>query len=90
MKTRPGFLVALLVLVGVTVLPLAALWFVEFGAPTVLAVAVGFLLFQVYLPYWVYTDARPQGSDVAAKWAAAVFLLPLLGIAVYLVVRSAR
>lgn len=89
MANRPGFLLLILALVGITFVPLAVLWVTRFGVAPVAAVVGGFLLLQVALPAWTYRDARPRGSGTAARWAAVVFLLPAVGIALYLLVREA-
>lgn len=62
--------------------------------PTVPAQAIGaagfllffvlFVLFAVVLPFWVYQDAKAKGSDSAVLWALIVFLAPLLGLVLYL------
>lgn len=43
-----------------------------------------FLVFAVALPLWVYSDAKSKGSDNAVLWALMVFLAPLLGLVLYL------
>ncbi|MFQ3318468.1 MAG: hypothetical protein ACI8UR_000422 [Natronomonas sp.] len=43
-----------------------------------------FVIFAIVLPYWVYTDAKSKGSDNALLWAIIVFLAPLLGLVLYL------
>ena len=44
------------------------------------------LLVQVALIYWVYSDARDRGNDKAGLWALLVFLTPIIGLLIYLLV----
>ena len=89
--TRPAYLLPLLAgLALVAFLPLAALWVLKFPVTYVAAFVAAFLLLEVYLPYRVYADERSEGSGRAARWAAVVFLLPLVGFLLYLVVRGVR
>jgi glucose uptake protein GlcU len=47
-----------------------------------------FLLFAIgiALTVWTYTDAQRNSSHPAFLWAVVVFLAPLLGIVLYLLV----
>lgn len=55
---------------------------------------IGLLLFVVatalwiYASYWVYNDANRRGSDHALAWGIGVFLIGLIGLVLYFVVRS--
>lgn len=40
--------------------------------------------FQVYLMIWVARDCRNRSDDAGALWAFVVFLIPLIGLLVYL------
>jgi hypothetical protein len=44
------------------------------------------LLAQLALIYWVYSDARNRGNDKAGLWAVLVFLTPIIGLIIYLLV----
>jgi hypothetical protein len=56
------------------------------GAGFFLLFALFFLIFSVVLPLWVYSDAKSKGSDNAVLWALIVFLAPLLGLGLYLLI----
>lgn len=56
------------------------------GAVGFLFFLVFFVLFAIVLPYWVYTDAKSKGSDSAVLWAIIVFLAPILGLVLYLLI----
>jgi hypothetical protein len=65
------------------------------SVPTLPAQAVGglffvffllFLVFAIAIPLWVYSDAKSKGSDNAVLWALIVFLAPLLGLVLYLLI----
>jgi hypothetical protein len=38
------------------------------------------------LVYWVYQDAAARGNDKAGLWALLVFLTPIIGLLIYLLV----
>ena len=47
-------------------------------------VALLFLVVAIALIGWTYTDAQKNSSHPAFLWAIVVFLAPLLGIVLYL------
>ena len=62
------------------------------GAEVILigGLLVSLLVFLVWvaLAYWVYQDANKRNMDNAVLWAAITFLLGLIGLVIYLVVRE--
>ena len=54
----------------------------------VLLVSLLFFLVWVALAYWVYKDANKRNMDNAILWAAITFLLGLIGLVIYLIVRE--
>ncbi len=48
---------------------------------------IGLLFFLLYLGMvvWTYRDAKRNSSHPAFLWAVVVFLAPLLGIVLYLI-----
>ena len=57
-----------------------------FGALALLIALLFALVFWVIIPYWVYSDARRKESDSAVLWALVVFLAPLVGLVLYLLI----
>ena len=53
-----------------------------------LLVSLLFFLIWVALAYWVYKDANKRNMDNAILWAAITFLLGLIGLVIYLLVRE--
>ena len=53
-----------------------------------LLVSLLFFVVWVALAYWVYKDANKRNMDNAVLWAAITFLLGLIGLVIYLVVRE--
>ncbi len=53
------------------------------GAAGLLLVWLLFLLLFVALAYWVYKDAQRNSQHPAFLWAVVVFLAPLLGLVLY-------
>jgi uncharacterized BrkB/YihY/UPF0761 family membrane protein len=53
-----------------------------------LLVSLLFFLVWVALAYWVYKDANKRNMDNAILWAAITFLLGLIGLVIYLLVRE--
>ena len=53
-----------------------------------LLVSLLFFLVWVALAYWVYKDANKRNMDNAILWAAITFLLGLIGLVIYLIVRE--
>ncbi|WP_148416825.1 PLDc N-terminal domain-containing protein [Haloferax sp. KTX1] len=51
------------------------------------ALVIGLLFFLLYLGMvvWTYRDAKRNSSHPAFLWAVVVFLAPLLGIVLYLI-----
>ena len=63
------------------------------GAVGAIVLLFGLLLFAVAiaLVIWTYSDAQKNSTHPAFLWAVVVFLAPLLGIVLYLLVgRDAR
>lgn len=53
-----------------------------------LLVSLLFFVVWVALAYWVYKDANKRNMDNAVLWAAITFLLGLIGLVIYLIVRE--
>ncbi|UIO99309.1 PLDc N-terminal domain-containing protein [Halobaculum sp. CBA1158] len=50
-----------------------------------LALLISLLFFAlfIYMVYWTYTDAQRNSPHPAFLWAIVVFLAPLLGLVLY-------
>ena len=58
-----------------------ATFFIAFGV-----LFLGTLAVQLLLVWWTYTDAKSNNVDSPELWAGVVFLAPLLGLLIYLLV----
>ena len=56
------------------------------GAGAAIVIWLLFLLVGIALIVWTYKDAQRNSSHPAFLWAIVVFLAPLLGIVLYLLV----
>jgi hypothetical protein len=60
----------------------------EIGALFGFLIVIAVFALWVYASYWTYTDAKRRGSTHAFAWGLGVFLIGLLGLILYLVVRD--
>ncbi|MFD1600925.1 PLDc N-terminal domain-containing protein [Halobellus rarus] len=63
------------------------------GAVGAVGVAIGllFLLVGIAMIVWTYTDAKKNSTHPAFLWAVVVFLAPILGLLLYVLLgRNAR
>ena len=63
------------------------------GAVGVVGVVIGllFLLVGIAMIVWTYTDAKKNSTPPAFLWAVVVFLAPVLGLVLYVLLgRNAR
>ncbi|GGL68373.1 PLDc N-terminal domain-containing protein [Halocalculus aciditolerans] len=49
-----------------------------------------FIVFVVVLPLWTYSDAAENSTQPAFLWALVVFLAPLLGLLLYVLLGRNR
>jgi len=49
-----------------------------------------FLALFLYMVFWTYTDAKKNSTHPAFLWAVVVFLAPLLGLVLYLILGRDR
>lgn len=49
-----------------------------------------FIVFVVVLPLWTYSDATENSTQPAFLWALVVFLAPLLGLLLYVLLGRNR
>jgi uncharacterized membrane protein YhaH (DUF805 family) len=52
-----------------------------------LLIVVGFFVLQIALLVWVARDAKARGMDGAVIWMLFVFLVPVIGLIVYVFAR---
>ncbi len=60
------------------------------GGGAVVLLWLAFLIGFVAMVVWTYTDAERNSSHPAFLWAIVVFLAPLLGIVLYLILGRDR
>jgi glucose uptake protein GlcU len=63
------------------------------GAAGAVGVVIGllFLLVGIAMIVWTYTDAKKNSTHPAFLWAIVVFLAPILGLVLYVLLgRNAR
>lgn len=61
------------------------------GSGVAFLVALLFMVLFVAMVVWVYTDAKRNSDHPAFLWAIVVFLAPLLGLVLYVLLgRNAR
>ncbi|MGZ0747142.1 PLDc N-terminal domain-containing protein [Haloparvum sp. AD34] len=62
------------------------------GAAAGFGLLVALLLFAAHIAliFWTYSDAQKNSSHPAFLWAIVVFLAPLLGIVLYLLLGQDR
>jgi hypothetical protein len=54
----------------------------------ILLIALGGFLLWAGLAYWVYRDANRRNMDNALLWGIVTFVLGLIGLVIYLIVRE--
>jgi len=54
----------------------------------ILLIAVGGFVLWLGLAYWVYRDANRRNMDNALLWGVVTFVLGLIGLVIYLLVRE--
>ena len=53
------------------------------GGGIAFVIGLLFLALFIYMVYWTYRDAQRNSAHPAFLWAIVVFLAPLLGIVLY-------